>query len=204
MDIFRWRLCLKKLFSLFLVLLLAVNSLHAIVFVPVTSHQHFGEVVFIESHYKSDFVFIGSEKEFAKKNLINAVTNTRYDSHYADKYSNEPLYYREVESLYKYSGCGHSFSAIRIEVLDEKVSDEDTYKWERKHNKTWYHDYNWETDEYEPNMLFCLFCGFVLIMVIVAFCVIGIIWEDKHPTPPVVWKYNYEKGQYENYLEKKE
>lgn len=167
---------MKKTFSLFLVLFLCIaNNLHAIVFVPVASHQHFGEVVFIESHYKSDIVFIGSEKEFAKKNLINAVTNTKYGSHYADTYSNEPLYYREVESLYKYSGCGHGFTATRIEVLDTKISDEDAYKWERKHNKTWYHNYNWETDEYEPNMLFGLFCGFVLIMVLAAFCAIGTI-----------------------------
>ena len=189
---------MKKLFSLFFILFLFIANLHAIVFVPVSSHQHFGEVVFIESHYKSDLVFIGSEKEFAKKNLINAVTNTKYDSHYADKYSNEPLYYREVESLYKYSGCGHCFTATRIEVLDTKISDEDAYKWKRKYNKTWYHNYNWETDEYEPNGLFGLFCGFVLIMVIVAFCAIGIIWEEKHPTPPTVLNYNYERGQYES------
>lgn len=189
---------MKKLFSLFLVLFLFITNLHAIVFVPATSHQHFGEVVFIESHYKSDLVFIGSEREFAKKNLINAVTNIKYDSHYADKYSNEPLYYREVESLYKYSGCGHGFTATRIEVLDTKISDEDAYKWERKHNKTWYHNYNWETDEYEPNMLFGLFCGFVLIMVLAAFCAIGTIWEEKHPRPPTVLKYNYERGQYES------
>ena len=186
---------MKRLFSLFFVLFILIANLHAIVFVPAVSHQHFGEVVLIESHYKSDAVFIGSEKEFAKKNLINAVTNTRYNSHYADKYSNEPLYYREVESLYKYSGCGHGFTVTRIEVLDTKVSDEDAYKWKRKYNKTWYHDYNWETDEYEPNMLFGLFCGFVLIMVIVAFCAIGITWE---PTPPTVLNYNYERGQYES------
>ena len=189
---------MKKTFSLFFILFLFIVNLHAIVFVPVSSHQHFGEVVFIESHYKSDLVFIGSEKEFAKKSLINAVTNTKYDSHYADKYSNEPLYYREVESLYKYSGCGHGFTATRIEVLDTKISDEDAYKWKRKYNKTWYHNYNWETDEYEPNGLFGLFCGFVLIMVIVAFCAIGIIWEEKHPTPPTVLNYNYERGQYES------
>lgn len=188
---------MKKTFSLFLVLFIFIANLHAIIFVPAP-HQHFGEVVFIESHYKSDSVFIGSEKEFAKKNLINAVTNTKYDSHYADKYSNEPLYYREVESSYKYSGCGHGFTATRIEVLDKKVSDEDAYKWERKYNKTWYHDYNWDTDKYEPNMLFCLFCGFVLIMVIAAFCAIGIIWGEKHPTPPTVLNYNYERGQYES------
>ena len=205
MDTFRWGLCLKKLFSLVLVLLLAVNSLHAIVFVPVTSHQHFGEVVFIESHYKSDFVFIGSEKEFAKKNLINAVTNTKYESHYADKYSNEPLYYREVESLYKYSGCGHCFTAIRIEVLDTEISDEDAYKWERKYNKAWYHNYNWDTDKYELNGLFVLVCVLVLILVSVVFCVIVAIYEEKHPTPPVEFRYNYGKGHYEriNYLKEK-
>ena len=177
---------MKKLFSLFFIAFLSIMNLNAIVFVPVAPHQHFGEVVFIESHYKSEFVFIGSEKEFAKENLINAVTNTRYDSRYADNYSNEPLYYREVESLYKYSGCGHHFTATRIEVLDTKVSDEDAYKWERKYNKAWYHDYNWETDEYEPNGLFGMFCVLVLIGVVVAFCAIGIIWEEKHPTPPVV------------------
>lgn len=189
---------MKKTFSLFLVLFLFIANLHAIIFVPAVSHQHFGEVVFIESHYKSDIVFIGSKKEFAKKNLINAVTNTMYDSRYADTYSNEPLYYREVESLYKYSGCGHEFTAIRIEVLDTKISDEDAYKWERKHNKTWYHNYNWETDEYEPNGLFCLVCVFVLILVVTAFCAIGIIWEEKHPRPPTVLNYNYERGQYES------
>ena len=115
--------------------------------------------------------------------MINAVTNTKYDSHYADKYSDEPLYYREVESTYIYSGCGHSFTADRIEVLDTKISDEDAYKWERKHNKTWYHNYNWKTDEYEPNGLFVLFCIFIIIMVAVVFSVIGIIHEEKHPTP---------------------
>ena len=101
MDIFSKRLCLKKIFILILVLFLYTANLHSIVIVPATSHRHFGEIVFVESHYKSDVVLIGSEKEFAKKNLINAATNTRYDSHYADKYSIEPLYYREVESLYK-------------------------------------------------------------------------------------------------------
>ena len=195
---------MKKIFILFLVLFISTANLHSIVIVPATSHRHFGEVVFVESHYKSDVVLIGSEKEFAKKNLINAVTNTRYDSHYADKYSNEPLYYREVESLYKYSGCGHCFTSIRIEVLDTKISDEDAYKWERKYNKAWYHNYNWETDEYEPNGLFVLFCIFILILVSVVFCVILTIYEEKHPKPPVVWKYNYEKGQYENYLKKGE
>ena len=174
---------MKKIFSLFIVLFLFMSNLHAIVFVPVSSHRHFGEVVLIESHYKSDIVLIGSEKEFAKKNLINAVTNTKYDSHYADKYSDEPLYYREVESTYEYSGCGHGFTADRIEVLDTKISDEDAYKWKRKHNKTWYHNYNWETDEYEPNGLFVLFCGFILIMFPVVFSVIGIIHEEKHPRP---------------------
>lgn len=204
MDIFSRRLCLKKIFILILVLSLSTANLHSIVIVPSASHHHFGEVVFVESHYKSDVVLIGSEKEFAKKNLINAVTNTRYDSHYSDKYSNEPLYYREVESLYKYSGCGHCFTSIRIEVLDTKISDEDAYKWERKYNKAWYHNYNWETDEYEPNGLFVLFCIFILILVSVVFCVICTIYEEKHPEPPVVWKYNYEKGQYENYLKKGE
>ena len=198
MDIFSRRLCLKKIFILFLVLFISTANLHSIVIVPATSHHHFGEIVFVESHYKSDVVLIGSEKEFAKKNLINAVTNTRYDSHYADNYSNEPLYYKEVESLYKYSGCGHCFTAIRIEVLDTKISNEDAYKWERKYNKTWYHNYNWETDEYELNDLFVLFCIFIIILVSVVFCVIWTIYEKKHPKPPVVWKYNYEKGQYEN------
>lgn len=193
---------MKKIFILVLVLFISNANLHSIVIVPATSHRHFGEIVFVESHYKSDVVLIGSEKEFAKKNLINAVTNTRYDSHYADKYSNEPLYYKEVESLYKYSGCGHYFTAIRIEVLDTKISNEDAYKWERKYNKTWYHNYNWETDEYELNDLFVLFCIFILILVSVVFCVIWTIYEKKHPKPPVVWKYNYEKGQYENYLKK--
>ena len=193
---------MKKIFILVLVLFISTANLHSIVIVPATSHRHFGEIVFVESHYKSDVVLIGSEKEFAKKNLINAVTNTRYDSHYADNYSNEPLYYKEVESLYKYSGCGHCFTAIRIEVLDTKISNEDAYKWERKYNKTWYHNYNWETDEYELNDLFVLFCIFILILVSVVFCVIWTIYEKKHPKPPVVWKYNYEKGQYENYLKK--
>jgi len=193
---------LKKIFILFFVLFISTVNLHSIVVVPTTSHHHFGEVVFVESHYKSDFVFIGSEKEFAKKNLINAVTNTKYDSHYVDNYSNEPLYYREVESLYKYSGCGHCFTAIRVEILDEKVSDEGAYKWDRKHSKHWYQNYNWETDEYELNGLFGLFCGFILIMVSVVFGVIGIIYEEKHSTPSVEYNYNYEKGQYDiiNYL----
>lgn len=189
---------MKRLFSLFLVLFLAVNSLHAIVFVPAAPHQHFGEITLVESHYKSDFVFVGSEKEFAKKNLINAVTNTKYNSQYADKYSNEPLYYREVESLYKYTGCGHCFTATRIEVLDKKISDEDAYKWKRKYSKTWYHSYNWETDEYEPNGLFALVSILILILVIVIFCAIGIAWEEKHPTPPTVLDYNYDRGQYES------
>ena len=193
---------MKKIFILVLVLFISTANLHSIVIVPATPHRHSGEIVFVESHYKSDVVLIGSEKEFAKKNLINAVTNTRYDSHYADNYSNEPLYYKEVESLYKYSGCGHCFTAIRIEVLDTKISNEDAYKWERKYNKTWYHNYNWETDEYELNDLFVLFCIFILILVSVVFCVIWTIYEKKHPKPPVVWKYNYEKGQYENYLKK--
>ena len=193
---------MKKIFILVLVLFISNANLHSIVIVPATSHRHFGEIVFVESHYKSDVVLIGSEKEFAKKNLINAVTNTRYDSHYADNYSNEPLYYKEVESLYKYSGCGHCFTAIRIEVLDTKISNEDAYKWERKYNKTWYHNYNWETDEYELNDLFVLFCILIIILVSVVFCVIWTIYEKKHPKPPVVWKYNYEKGQYENYLKK--
>ena len=189
---------MKKIFILVLVLFISTANLHSIVIVPTTSHRHFGEIVFVESHYKSDVVLIGSEKEFAKKNLINAATNTRYDSHYADKYSNEPLYYKEVESLYKYSGCGHCFTAIHIEVLDTKISNEDAYKWERKYNKTWYHNYNWEADEYELNDLFVLFCIFIIILVSVVFCVIWTIYEKKHPKPPVVWKYNYEKGQYEN------
>lgn len=193
---------MKKIFILVLVLFISTANLHSIVIVPATPHRHSGEIVFVESHYKSDVVLIGSEKEFAKKNLINAVTNTRYDSHYADNYSNEPLYYKEVESLYKYSGCGHCFTAIRIEVLDTKISNEDAYKWERKYNKTWYHNYNWETDEYELNDLFVLFCIFIIILVNVVFCVIWTIYEKKHPKPPVVWKYNYEKGQYENYLKK--
>lgn len=193
---------MKKIFILVLVLFISTANLHSIVIVPATPHRHSGEIVFVESHYKSDVVLIGSEKEFAKKNLINAVTNTRYDSHYADNYSNEPLYYKEVESLYKYSGCGHCFTAIRIEVLDTKISNEDAYKWERKYNKAWYHNYNWETDEYELNDLFVLFCIFILILVSVVFCVIWTIYEKKHPKPPVVWKYNYEKGQYENYLKK--
>ena len=202
MDIFSRRLDLKKIFILVLVLFISTANLHSIVIVPATPHRHSGEIVFVESHYKSNVVLIGSEKEFAKKNLINAVTNTRYDSHYADNYSNEPLYYKEVESLYKYSGCGHCFTAIRIEVLDTKISNEDAYKWERKYNKTWYHNYNWETDEYELNDLFVLFCIFIIILVSVVFCVIWTIYEKKHPKPPVVWKYNYEKGQYENYLKK--
>ena len=202
MDIFSRRLDLKKIFILVLVLFISTANLHSIVIVPTTPHRHSGEIVFVESHYKSNVVLIGSEKEFAKKNLINAVTNTRYDSHYADNYSNEPLYYKEVESLYKYSGCGHCFTAIRIEVLDTKISNEDAYKWERKYNKTWYHNYNWETDEYELNDLFVLFCIFIIILVSVVFCVIWTIYEKKHPKPPVVWKYNYEKGQYENYLKK--
>ena len=193
---------MKKIFILVLVLFISTANLHSIVIVPATPHRHSGEIVFVESHYKSNVVLIGSEKEFAKKNLINAVTNTRYDSHYADNYSNEPLYYKEVESLYKYSGCGHCFTAIRIEVLDTKISNEDAYKWERKYNKTWYHNYNWETDEYELNDLFVLFCIFIIILVNVVFCVIWTIYEKKHPKPPVVWKYNYEKGQYENYLKK--
>ena len=193
---------MKKIFILVLVLFISTANLHSIVIVPATPHRHSGEIVFVESHYKSNVVLIGSEKEFAKKNLINAVTNTRYDSHYADNYSNEPLYYKEVESLYKYSGCGHCFTAIRIEVLDTKISNEDAYKWERKYNKTWYHNYNWETDEYELNDLFVLFCIFIIILVSVVFCVVWTIYEKKHPKPPVVWKYNYEKGQYENYLKK--
>jgi hypothetical protein len=206
MSIFNRRLCLKKIFSLFLVLFISTSNLHSIVIVPATSHQHFGEVVFIESHYNSDSVSIGSEKEFAKKNLINAVTNTKYDSHYVDNYSNEPLYYREVESLYKYSGCGHCFTAIRVEILDEKVSDKDAYKWDRKHSKHWYQNYNWETDEYEINGLFGLFCMAILISVSVVFSVIGIIYEEKHPEPSIEFKYNLEIGQYErinNLLEKR-
>lgn len=187
---------MKKIFILFLVFISTAN-LHAIVFVPAVPHQHSGEVVFIESHYKSDIVFIGSEKEFAKKNLINAVTNTKYDFHCADKYSNEPLYYKEVESLYKYSGCGHCFTAIRIEVLDIKISDEDVYKWNRKHSKHWYQNYNWDTDEYEANGLFGLFCIVILILVSIVFGVIAILWEEKHPTPPIEFNYNYEKGRYE-------
>ena len=191
---------MKKIFILFLVFISTV-SLHAIVFVPAVPHQHSGEVVFIESHYKSDIVFIGSEKEFAKKNLINAVTNTKYDINCADKYSNEPLYYKEVESLYKYSGCGHCFTATRIEILDTKISDEDAYKWNRKYSKHWYQNYNWDTDEYEVNGLFGLVCIVILILVIALFCAVAIFWEEKHPEPPVVWKYNYEKEQYESSYE---
>jgi hypothetical protein len=206
MSIFRWRIYLKKIFILFLVVFISTFNLHSIVIVPAVSHQHFGEVVFIESHYNSDSVSIGSEKEFAKKNLINAVTNTKYDSHYVDNYSNEPLYYREVESLYKYSGCGHCFTAIRVEILDEKVSDKDTYKWDRKHSKHWYQNYNWETDEYEINGLFGLFCIAILILVSILFGAIATLWEEKHPEPSIEFKYNLEIGQYErinNLLEKR-
>lgn len=188
---------MKRLFSLFLVLFISIVNLHSIVIVPATSHNHFGEVVFIESHYKSDSVFIGSEKGFAKKNLINAVTNTKYDSHYVDNYSNEPLYYREVESLYEYSGCGHCFTAIRVEILGE-VSDEDAYKWDRKHSKHWYQNYNWDTDEYELNGLFGLFCMAILILVSIVSGAIATLWEEKHTEPPVEFKYNLEIGQYES------
>lgn len=189
---------MKRTFSLFLVLFMSISNLHSIVFVPPPSHHHFGEVVFIESHYKSDSVFIGSEKEFAKKNLINAVTNTKYDSYYVDNYSNEPLYYREVESLYEYSGCGHCFTAIRVEILDEKVSDEDAYKWGRKHSKHWYQNYNYETDEYEINGLFGLFCMAISILVSIVFGGIATLYEEKHLEPPVELNYNYEKGQYDS------
>ena len=96
------------------------------------------------------------------------------------------------------------FYCYSYRSLDTKISDEDAYKWERKYNKAWYHNYNWETDEYEPNGLFVLFCIFILILVSVVFCAICTIYEEKHPEPPVVWKYNYEKGQYENYLKKGE
>ena len=134
--------------------------------------------------------------ESAKKNLINAVTNTKYDSHYVDNYSNEPLYYREVESLYEYSGCGHCFTAIRVETLGE-VSNEDAYKWDRKHSKHWYQNYNWDTDEYELNGLFGLFCIAISILVSIVFGAIATLWEEKHPEPPVEFKYNLEIGQYE-------
>lgn len=189
---------MKRTFSLFLVLFMSISNLHSIVFVPPPSHHHFGEVVFIESHYKSDSVFIGSEKEFAKKDLINAVTNTKYDSHYVDNYPNEPLYYREVESLYEYSGCGHCFTAIRVEILDEKLSDEDAYKWGRKHSKHWYQNYNYETDEYEINGLFGLFCMAISILVSIVFGGIATLYEEKHLEPPVELNYNYERGQYDS------
>jgi hypothetical protein len=54
MSIFRWRIYLKKIFILFLVVFISTFNLHSIVIVPAVSHQHFGEVVFIESHYNSD------------------------------------------------------------------------------------------------------------------------------------------------------
>lgn len=205
MSIFKWRIFLKKIFILFLVLFISTANLHSIVIVPIPSHNHFGEVVFIESHYKSNLTFLGSERELAKKNLINVVTNTKYNSDYIDTYSNEPLYYREVECQYRFSGCGHTFIDTRVEILDEKVSDEDVYKWNREHSKHWYQYYNRDTDEYELNGLFGLFCMIILMLVSIVVSVIGIIYEEKHPEPSIDFKYNLETGHYErlNYLKEK-
>ena len=185
---------MKKAFSIILAAILSINNLNAVI---VASHHHYGEIIFIESHYKDDVILVGSEKEFAKNGLINAITNVKYDYSKKDLYPNNPVYYRIVECVYQYSGCGHRFVGNRIEILNEKVSGVDLYKWERKTNKSWYHDYDWENDEYTPNMLFLVVSLVIIFLVAILFCGLITLVELK-PRPPVTLSYNYKRGEYES------
>lgn len=155
----------KKIFSILVMVVLSFVALHAYVYVPVSKHTHYGEIVFVESYYSDDSVYVGSEQDFAKNGYVNSITNVKYEQLNEKEYSNEPVYYRFVESLYKYNGCGHTFTSKRIEIINEKLSDYDLQKWERLLNKKWIQKYDWEHDEYTVDnvkMLFLIFLMFVL------------------------------------------
>lgn len=155
----------KKIFSIIVMIVLSFAALHAYVYVPVSGHHHYGEIVFVESYYSDDSVYVGSEQDFAKNGYVNSITNIKYEQLNEKEYSNEPVYYRFVESVYKYNECGHTFTSKRVEILDEKLSDSDLQKWEHKLNKKWIQNYDWEHDEYtiDNGKMVCIaFLMFVL------------------------------------------